>query len=195
MGQGVYSRVKEGRHRGTNTPVAVKLIRKSKLQEDDLAAVLQEVDILKDLSESCSSCSNSDSDISLGFTLDENPHYVQLFDFYDTSKQYLLVMEMMEGGELFDRIVERTYYSVNDAKECAKTMLEAVAFLHNRNICHRDLKPENLLLKDFSSDTKVKIADFGFAKRSTDRMNTQCGTPGYVAPEVSQHPVIISMST
>ena len=186
LGQGEYSRVKQGRHKDTDIPVAVKLIKKSKLQAEDLASVLQEVDILKELS-------SYDENQATGFTTTHNPHFVQLFDFYDTPKQYFLVLEMMEGGELFDRIVERTYYSVQDAKECCKNLLEAVQFLHERNICHRDLKPENLLLKDFTSDTKIKIADFGFAKRSTDRMNTQCGTPGYVAPEVS--PLLIFLQT
>mmetsp|Transcript_3851 Transcript_3851/g.5223 ORF Transcript_3851/g.5223 Transcript_3851/m.5223 type:complete len:265 (-) Transcript_3851:359-1153(-) len=122
-----------------------------------------------------------------GFTVEHRPHVVQLFDFYDTPRQYFLVCEMMQGGELFDRIVEKTYYSVNDAKECGRTLLNAVKFLHDRKVCHRDLKPENLLLKNFKSDTLLKIADFGFARKATGVMNTQCGTPGYVAPEILEN--------
>jgi len=171
LGQGEYSRVKEGRHLETNTLVAVKLIKKSKLREDTKASILREVEIMKSLSDD-------------GFTEEHLPHVVQLFDFYDTPRQYFLVCEMMQGGELFDRIVEKTYYSVNDAKECGRTLLNAVKFLHDRKVCHRDLKPENLLLKNFKSDTLLKIADFGFARKATGIMNTQCGTPGYVAPEV-----------
>jgi len=180
LGQGEYSRVKEGRHKKTSSPVAVKLIKKSKLRQDDHDMILSEVSILNELSSgSASGC--------VGFTLQENAYFVQMYDFYDCQRQYLLVLEMMKGGELFDRIVEKTYYRVNDAKQCAINLLKAVAFLHERHVCHRDLKPENLLLKDSSSENEVKIADFGFSKRSTERMSTQCGTPGYVAPEILEY--------
>jgi len=173
LGEGEYGRVKLGLHKETSTDVAVKVVRKSRLREDDIEAVMQEVDILKSLSTS-------------EFGGAAKPHFVQMYDFFEMPRQFVLVMEYMEGGELFDRIVERAYYSEQDARETCKTLLEAVRFLHDRNVCHRDLKPENLLLKDHESDSNIKIADFGFAKRveNTELLSTQCGTPGYVSPEI-----------
>ena len=98
----------------------------------------------------------------------------------------------MEGGELFERIVKKARYSELEARECVKTILETMAYLHKRNIAHRDLKPENLLLTSMDDDGDIKVADFGFAKHiQTDieddgggGLDTQCGTPGYVAPEI-----------
>ena len=98
----------------------------------------------------------------------------------------------MEGGELFERIVKKARYSELEARECVKTILETMAYLHKRNIAHRDLKPENLLLTSMDDDGDIKVADFGFAKHiQTDKeddggggLDTQCGTPGYVAPEI-----------
>lgn len=101
---------------------------------------------------------------------------------------YYLVLEHMSGGELFDRIVAKAYYNEKEARDVCKILLEAVAYCHSNNVAHRDLKPENLLLVSQSDDNKVKIADFGFAKRvlKPNSLSTQCGTPGYVAPEILQ---------
>merc|ERR1740136_631691 len=84
----------------------------------------------------------------------------------------------MKGGELFDRIVAKTYYNEKEARDVCKILFEAIA--------HRDLKPENLLLMSKTNDRDIKIADFGFATKVTSEecLKTQCGTPGYVAPEI-----------
>jgi len=99
---------------------------------------------------------------------------------------FFLVMERMSGGELFDRVVEKAYYNEKEARDVCKILLEAVGYCHANNVAHRDLKPENLLLVSEHDDGRVKIADFGFAKRVTEpnSLSTQCGTPGYVAPEI-----------
>lgn len=95
-------------------------------------------------------------------------------------------MEEMTGGELFDRIVAKAYYNEKEARDTCKILLEAVGYMHKNNVAHRDLKPENLLLVSRSDDSEVKIADFGFAKKVYEESSlvTQCGTPGYVAPEI-----------
>jgi len=94
-------------------------------------------------------------------------------------------MELVTGGELFDKIVEKGQYTENEASTIVKKMLSAVEYLHTQGIAHRDLKPENLLLKS-TSDTEVMISDFGLSKIVSQQsiMDTACGTPYYVAPEV-----------
>lgn len=95
-------------------------------------------------------------------------------------------MELVTGGELFDRIVERGQYTERDAADVIATLCDALNHMHAHNVVHRDLKPENILLSDKSPDAPLKVADFGLARvvSNKDLMRTACGTPGYVAPEV-----------
>ena len=94
-------------------------------------------------------------------------------------------MELQKGGELFDRIVERGSYTEKDASGLVKQILSAVAYMHSKGVVHRDLKPENLLYHSVDDDSKIVLSDFGLSKvECSGIMNTPCGTPGYVAPEV-----------
>lgn len=166
LGSGAFSTVRAGKH--INHPAktfAVKCVNRSKLTEEDAAALLDEVSILKEL---------------------RHRHIIRLYDFFEDGKTYYLVMEQMNGGELFDRIVAKAYYNEKEARDTCKILLEAVEYCHANNVAHRDLKPENLLLVHQDKDSEVKIADFGFAKRcyKPQSLTTQCGTPGYVAPEI-----------
>ena len=103
-----------------------------------------------------------------------------------------VVLEIMRGGELFDRIVTKPthHYTENEARKAAYVLLNAVAYLADHAIVHRDLKPENLLLAEEANDHDFKIADFGLAARLDDESHRTAGlrdfagTPGYVAPEV-----------
>ncbi|KAI2663803.1 Calcium/calmodulin-dependent protein kinase type 1 [Labeo rohita] len=90
------------------------------------------------------------------------------------------------GGELFDRIVEKGFYTERDASKLIRQILDAVKYLHDMGIVHRDLKPENLLYYSMEEDSNIMISDFGLSKieDSGSVMSTACGTPGYVAPEV-----------
>jgi serine/threonine protein kinase len=118
------------------------------------------------------------------------PYIVQIKDVYEnsinTQKVLLVVMECMEGGELFAQISERT--TPFTEQEVAKIMHQicfAVKHLHHSFIAHRDLKPENLLLSTKNPDTAtIKLTDFGFAKEVNSGLVTPCYTPYYVAPEV-----------
>jgi len=104
---------------------------------------------------------------------------------YETPEKLYLIMELVTGGELFDKIVEKGSYSEKEASTTVKKILKAVEYLHNSGIAHRDLKPENLLLRS-ENDTEVMLSDFGLSKIIGEEtmMQTACGTPYYVAPEV-----------
>lgn len=166
MGTGAFSTVREGHHRtSTDITYAVKCVNRKKLSQEDEAALLDEVAILKRM---------------------KHPHIIRLYDFFVTPQTYYLVMERMSGGELFDRIVAKAYYNEKEARDVCKILIQAVGYCHEHNVAHRDLKPENLLLLAEDDDSAVKIADFGFAKvvKEPNSLKTQCGTPGYVAPEI-----------
>jgi len=105
---------------------------------------------------------------------------------YNGQKCLLVVMECMEGGELFNRIQDRKSFTEREAAEIVKDICLAVKFLHDMNVAHRDLKPENLLYTVKGSPSVLKLTDFGFAKETLirDTLQTPCYTPYYVAPEV-----------
>jgi len=117
-------------------------------------------------------------------------HIVNIRDVYENTyngqKCLLVVMECMEGGELFTRIQDRTAFNEREAAEIVKDICIAVKFLHDLNIAHRDLKPENLLYTNKENNSVLKLTDFGFAKETLarDTLQTPCYTPYYVAPEV-----------
>jgi len=117
-------------------------------------------------------------------------HIVNIKDVYENTyngqRCLLVVMECMEGGELFNRIQERTQFNEREAAEVVKDICIAVKFLHDMNIAHRDLKPENLLYTRKDNLGILKLTDFGFAKETLtrDTLQTPCYTPYYVAPEV-----------
>lgn len=115
-----------------------------------------------------------------------NPHIVKFYGFYEDDENYYVITELMEGGELFDQIIKREYYSESDAKEIITIILEALYYLHSNNIIHRDIKPENVLLKEKNNEKSLKISDFGFAIKinTNEKIKEKCGTPEYVAPEV-----------
>lgn len=129
---------------------------------------------------------NTSASLSLTHQLD-HPNIIKLFDVYDEdSEMCYLVMEYAVGGELFDRIIAKEYYTEAEAKKVVKVVAKVLAYCHSEGVTHRDLKPENLLYSDETESAAIKIADFGFAKLVTaeTNMSTMCGTPGYYAPEI-----------
>lgn len=165
LGTGAFSVVKSAVNKATHEDVAVKIVNKKKLSEEDLQALSTEIQILDCL---------------------DHQHIIKLMEVFEEEGQFFIVTELVQGGELFDRIVAKSHYSEKEARDLIKIFLETMSYMHANNIVHRDLKPENLLLVSDTSDSDVKIADFGFAKRVSDLLphETACGTPGYVAPEV-----------
>jgi len=125
-----------------------------------------------------------DSEVAVFLEMD-HPHVARLFDVYETNDYLHLVMECLEGGELFDRVTERKRYSEHDAAEAVRQMLLSLNYLHVNGIVHRDLKLENFLYDKKGSD-HLKLIDFGFSKvwDPNVKMAVSCGTLSYVAPEV-----------
>lgn len=166
LGEGAFSIVHLAiKNDPIKTKVAVKIVDKTQLPPEDEASLLQEVDILKSI---------------------DHPNIVRIYDFFPEKEKFYVVLEFAAGGELFDRIVEKTYYNEKEARSLSTILLTTIKFCHDKSIVHRDLKPENLLLASKEEDITIKIADFGFAVKSKgpSSLTTQCGTPGYVAPEI-----------
>jgi len=165
LGRGAFSIVYLGIHKQTGTKHAIKVINKKDLGKDYEKNLKMEVDILKRVN---------------------HPNIIALKELFDTPEKLYLVMELVTGGELFDKIVEKGSYTEAEASQLVKKIVSAVDYLHGIDIVHRDLKPENLLLKSADNDLEVALADFGLSKIVGQQMmmQTACGTPSYVAPEV-----------
>jgi len=119
------------------------------------------------------------------FLVMDHPHVTRLFDVYESAEHLHMVMECMEGGELFDRVTELKQFSERDAADSVWQMLLALNYLHSHGMVHRDLKLENFLY-DQKNSSHLKLIDFGFSKvwESSIKMHVSCGTLSYVAPEV-----------
>ena len=117
----------------------------------------------------------------------DHPYVVKCYDAFETDDKLYLFMELMEGGELFDKIVDMGHFTEDMAKDVTYKVLGALKYMHDKGIAHRDLKPENMLMTSKAKDAQCKITDFGLSKffdEQSSLMKTPCGTPGYIAPEV-----------
>ena len=134
------------------------------MSDSDVEALKQEVDILGKL---------------------RHPNITRLVDVFEEEKYCYVVLEYLDGGELFDRIVQKSFYSEKEARDLVFTVLKAIKFCHDQHIVHGDLKPENLLLASKKDDADIKVADFGLASYAKDLTLTSfAGTPSYMAPEI-----------
>ncbi|NP_001336885.1 serine/threonine-protein kinase Chk2 isoform e [Homo sapiens] len=167
---GACGEVKLAFERKTCKKVAIKIISKRKFaigsarEADPALNVETEIEILKKLNHPC---------------------IIKIKNFFD-AEDYYIVLELMEGGELFDKVVGNKRLKEATCKLYFYQMLLAVQYLHENGIIHRDLKPENVLLSSQEEDCLIKITDFGHSKilGETSLMRTLCGTPTYLAPEV-----------
>ena len=140
MGEGAFSVVKEGSHRQSSNSFAIKIVTKSKLSKEDEVALKDEINVLTEL---------------------KHKHIIRLYDVFDEPQFYYLVTEKMMGGELFDRIVQKSYYNEKEARDVCKILFDAMKYCHDHHVAHRDLKPENLLLtvsvNDILRETAAEI--------------------------------------
>ncbi|KAK7060913.1 serine/threonine-protein kinase gin4 [Paramarasmius palmivorus] len=174
IGKGASGRVKLARNAKTGQMAAVKIVSKSFLfsRSESLSHVADEAEY-KELS--------LQREIIV-MKLIEHPNVMRLYDVWDLPDEIYLILEYVQGGELFDYLCEKGRLSVSEALAYFQQIIHAVDYCHHFNIAHRDLKPENILL---DADFNVKIADFGMAIFQSDTMlRTSCGSPHYAAPEV-----------
>jgi calcium/calmodulin-dependent protein kinase I len=166
IGSGGFSEVRKGKNKRTNETVAIKTIEKRRHPEK-IDNVRREILLMKKL--------NHKNIVCLEDVFEEEGEEGKIH----------MVLEYVSGGELFDHIIGRGNYSERDAAVVVRQIIEAVAYLHSKGIAHRDLKPENLLCTGPNHEI-IKVADFGLSKEFSkdDGLETICGTPDYVAPEV-----------
>jgi calcium/calmodulin-dependent protein kinase I len=167
LGKGSFSTVKLGTSKKTKEDVAIKIIEKNSI-DIKVESLKTEVKILMNV---------------------KHPNIVNLLDVFEDNDKVYLLMELMTGGELFDRICNDfpNGYSEKQSSILIRKIIAAVKYLHEKGIIHRDLKPENLLFTTPDKDSaEIKISDFGLAKSWSGDMlvKTACGSPNYVAPEV-----------
>lgn len=179
IGAGVCGEVKLAFERATCKKVAVKTINKK-----DFPASLG------------TATRNAEREIQILKKID-HPCLIKTEDFFQTDDSYYIVLELMEGGELFDRVKSKNQIEESIAKLYFYQMLKAVEYLHNNGIIHRDLKPENVLLSSQDDICVIKITDFNQSKilEESALMRTLCGTPTYLAPEVFTDAVTVGYSS
>lgn len=170
LGRGGYGEVRLAFVKGSCKPVAIKIVKKKLLKAGPLEMdigkrAIREAEILKSL---------------------QHPCIVGVEEVYDTSDIVYIVLELVKGGELFDRVISIGSLNESDAKFLFYQMVHAIKFLHDRGIVHRDLKPENILLVSERTDTLIKVTDFGISKLldGSTMLRTFCGTKAYLAPEI-----------
>lgn len=116
----------------------------------------------------------------------EHPHIVRTYGYINNPDNVYIVLELCEGGELLEELEHIGSYTEHDAATIVYNIVETLGYLHHRGIVHRDIKPENLLLKKKGDPDSIKLADFGLANilEGKDSLQTVCGSPAYMAPEV-----------
>lgn len=165
LGAGSFGIVRYARDTDTGEDVAVKIIIKKALKGNE-DFVIEELELLQEL---------------------HHPHIVGFRDWFQSKDKFYIVTQLATGGELFERIVQQGRFTEHDASLVVIEMLEAIQYLHNKNIVHRDIKPENVLYLNKDQNSNIVLADFGIAKRlqsPEEKIILSAGSFGYAAPEV-----------
>ena len=163
IGEGTFSKVKLGVNIITGQKVAIKILDKLKLiEEEGIERVLREIKISSELN---------------------HPNIIKIYKIIEEEKKYLVIMEYCEEGELFNYIVKKDRLSENESAFFYYQLINAIEYLHSKGIAHRDLKPENILLGE---NHIIKIIDFGLSNYFDEDklLITPCGSPCYASPEM-----------
>merc|ERR1711935_309144 len=165
IGSGAFSKVYKARHKLSKALRCVKKLSKKDLTEEEKEKLIEEVSILKTL---------------------DHPNILKVLEFYQNDKYFFIVAEYLEGGELFDRIMEQQSLSEEMSTVVMEQILSAVLYLHKHGFIHRDLKPENIIFETKDPNSKIKVIDFGTscAYEKGNKLKKKLGTPYYIAPEV-----------
>lgn len=164
IGKGTFSKVSLATHLPTHQPVAIKILQKDKIKDKiDKERIDREISILKQTS---------------------HPNISQLYEIVSTKNNFYLVMEYINGGDLFDYIYIENKLKEEKACLLFRQIISCVEYLSKKGICHRDIKPENILLT--KSKNKVKLIDFGLSNFCSDgsKLTSSCGSPCYASPEM-----------
>jgi len=164
LGRGAFATVRRAVRKADDQQFALKCVRKKGMDEYNRRALESEVNIMLRL---------------------QHSNIVSLHELFDTPNHLHMIIDLLSGGELFDRIVEIGHFSEADAANIVGQIADSLQYLHQNNIVHRDLKPENILYVDKETN-RIMLVDFGLAKQidSGKTLSTPCGSPAYVAPEV-----------
>ncbi|XP_034561361.1 death-associated protein kinase 2 [Notolabrus celidotus] len=170
LGSGHFGQVRQVRERSSGTLWAGKFLKIRKnacsLLGMERSSVEREVEILQAI---------------------QHPNIVTVRDVFESRAEVVLILELVSGGELFDFIAEKENFLESEAIEFLKQILEALRFMHSKNIVHFDLKPENVMLSDkLAPHPIIKLIDFGLAQRlcQGEEFKSTSGTPQYIAPEI-----------
>jgi calcium-dependent protein kinase len=165
LGEGAFGEVRLCVHRDSGAQRAVKVLRKSHMDDDEKRMLFNEINILKDI---------------------DHPNIVKMYEFFEDEKRYYIVTEICKGGELFDEILNSGKFNEKNAAVLIKQVLSCINYCHNAHIVHRDLKPENILLEANKEFDQIKIIDFGtsLVYDPNKKLDEKLGTPYYIAPEV-----------
>lgn len=166
LGEGTFAKVKFARNCETGENFAIKILDKDKLLKHKMIdQIKREISTMK---------------------LIRHPNVIRMYEVMASKSKIYIVLELVTGGELFDKITSRGRLKEDEARKYFQQLINAVDYCHSRGVFHRDLKPENLLL---DASGGLKVSDFGLSAlpqqvREDGLLHTTCGTPNYVAPEV-----------
>jgi 5'-AMP-activated protein kinase catalytic alpha subunit len=167
IGEGTFAKVKFAQNTETGESVAMKILDRSTIIKHKMAdQIKREISIMK---------------------LVRHPYVVRLHEVLASRTKIYIILEFITGGELFDKIVHHGRLSEAEARRYFQQLIDGVDYCHSKGVYHRDLKPENLLLDSLGN---MKISDFGLSalpEQGVSMLQTTCGTPNYVAPEVLSH--------
>mmetsp|Transcript_20530 Transcript_20530/g.51371 ORF Transcript_20530/g.51371 Transcript_20530/m.51371 type:complete len:689 (-) Transcript_20530:168-2234(-) len=172
LGKGKYGVVRPAVKRKTGEKVAVKILPKvSPEGKDEVKFAMREIAIMERI---------------------DHPNCVAFYGTYESSRHIYIVMELVTGGQLLERIVKKDHYSETEAAKVFVQVVRAIEYMHSKGVVHRDLKPENLLYKTKEENSQIKVCDFGLGRAvaveeaagGRSRFWSRCGSPDYVAPEV-----------
>ena len=167
LGSGTYGNVIKATQNGTNELRAIKVIQKNKVRNKERFQL--EIDIMRQL---------------------DHPNVIKLYETFEDARNLYLVMELCDGGELFDRIIAKGHFNEKEARNLFTQMMLALNYCHANKICHRDLKPENFLLLTKADDSPLKVIDFGLSTYISEKgagttakvaMTTKAGTVNFVS--------------
>ncbi|XP_016330944.1 ribosomal protein S6 kinase alpha-5-like isoform X1 [Sinocyclocheilus anshuiensis] len=170
LGEGSFSICRQCTHKKTGQKYAVKIVSKSLLFCRMEALTQKEIAALK--------------------LCDGHPNIVKLYEIYHDQLHTYLVLELLQGGELLERIRRKQHFSETEASRIMRRLVSAVSHMHDVGVVHRDLKPENLLFTDDTENSEIKVIDFGFARLKppdNQLLKTPCFTLQYAAPEILKY--------